>query len=284
MPIEAVDLFCADAAAGLDEEPHTLAELFLENSKLRPHEGAARARRISTALAAPGCREALAQPYKCYASSTRLSLPSWQSGSGAGEFERVVRAAAAQSGQLVPVPLALEDLSRLLFHAGGALPAEGGATDGMTRRTVASAGGLHPLELYVLALRVEGLSPGAYHYQVAGHALEALGGGALETFPVQVAALFAPGDAIGAAAAVVVTTAIPLRSAWLLGERGYRVLLFEAGQVAHALRLGAAALGLGARPTHEFYDDEIHRLLELDGVDELVVGVCPVGAPDLSGG
>src|SRR5947209_3879503 len=40
----------------------------------------------------------------------------------------------------------------------------------MDARTVPSAGGLYPLELYLLLRRVEGIADGVYHYRVRDHA------------------------------------------------------------------------------------------------------------------
>jgi nitroreductase len=47
------------------------------------------------------------------------------------------------------------------------------------------------------------------------------------------------------------------------GDRGYRYLHFEAGAIGHRLYLAAEALGLGATGIGAFYDEEIHRYLNL---------------------
>jgi hypothetical protein len=43
------------------------------------------------------------------------------------------------------------------------------------RRTSPSGGGLHPSEPYLVAMRVNGLEPGIYHYSSAGRHLTAVG-------------------------------------------------------------------------------------------------------------
>ncbi|NIR27183.1 MAG: SagB/ThcOx family dehydrogenase, partial [Gammaproteobacteria bacterium] len=42
--------------------------------------------------------------------------------------------------------------------------------------------------------------------------------------------------------------------------------------------LAAEALGLGACPVAAFYDDELNRLLSLDGEEESVIYLAAVGA------
>jgi nitroreductase len=46
------------------------------------------------------------------------------------------------------------------------------------------------------------------------------------------------------------------------GDRGYRYVHFEAGAIGHRLYL-AEALGLRATGIGVFYDDEVHRYLNL---------------------
>ncbi len=66
-----------------------------------------------------------------------------------------------------PGPLSLEDVSQLLWAAGGL------RVDTVTRhsRTYPSAGALHPLEFYLAAGEVEGLDSGIYRYNPASHSL-----------------------------------------------------------------------------------------------------------------
>lgn len=60
--------------------------------------------------------------------------------------------------------LSLADISQLLWAAQG-MTAEG------YLRTAPSAGALYPLEIYLAAGNVDGLSPGLYHYQPERHGL-----------------------------------------------------------------------------------------------------------------
>jgi SagB-type dehydrogenase family enzyme len=60
--------------------------------------------------------------------------------------------------------LSLSDVSQLLWAAQGLTGADG-------RRTTPSAGALYPLEVYVVAGNVRGLTPGAYKYRPNDHSM-----------------------------------------------------------------------------------------------------------------
>ena len=63
------------------------------------------------------------------------------------------------------------------------------------------------------------------------------------------------------------------------GLRALRFGMLEAGHLAQNLALTAAATGLGLGMVGGFYDDIAHELLLLDGVDEVLAYLLPVGRP-----
>ncbi len=164
-------------------------------------------------------------------------------------------------------PVALAAVAQLLWAAQGTL------ADG--HRTAPSAGALYPLEIYVLAGRVTGLTPGAYRYVTGAHRLDRL----------------ASGDRRGAAATaarnqtwlarapvVIVLAADEGRTAAKYGGRATRYVDFEAGAAAENVALQAVALGLGAVVVGAFDDA---RLAEVAGLrpGERPVVLMPVGLP-----
>ena len=69
------------------------------------------------------------------------------------------------------------------------------------------------------------------------------------------------------------------RAAGRYGDRGYRYVHFEAGAIGHRLYLAAEALGLGATGIGAFYDDEVHRHLNLTPEQGQVVYHFAIGYP-----
>jgi nitroreductase len=63
------------------------------------------------------------------------------------------------------------------------------------------------------------------------------------------------------------------------GDGGYRYVHFEAGAIGHRMYLAAEALGLGATGIGYFYDDEMHRYLNLGPEQGQVVYHFAIGSP-----
>jgi SagB-type dehydrogenase family enzyme len=89
------------------------------------------------------------------------------------------------------------------------------------------------------------------------------------------AAAFTP--QLANAAAIFVLTGVSLKSRLKYGERGYRFMLLKAGHIAQNLLLTAAALELGALPVGGFIDDEMDRLLGIDGLNEVSLYLVAIG-------
>jgi SagB-type dehydrogenase family enzyme len=62
-------------------------------------------------------------------------------------------------------------------------------------------------------------------------------------------------------------------------NRGYRYVHFEAGATGHRLYLAAEALGLAATGIGAFYDEEVHRYLNLTPKEGQVVYHFAIGYP-----
>jgi SagB-type dehydrogenase family enzyme len=210
--------------------------------------------------------------FKTYPDAPRVDLPGPRSCDGlvtdALALRRSVRAYA-------PGPLDLQDLSALLWAAAG-VTARGG---GYAFRTAPSAGGLYPIEHYVVVNAVEGLEQGLYHYDVLGRALELVRPGDLR-LPVARAALDQRIAAL--AQAVFVWTAVLERSRWKYGERFLRYVLLDAGHIAENVALAATALGLGTCQIAALYDEEAADLLGVDPDLEPVVYMSTAGRPAAS--
>jgi SagB-type dehydrogenase family enzyme len=186
---------------------------------------------------------------------------------------------------LVGRPLALPDLSALLFSAIGqtatlATGLEDGRPVYVTLRSIPSGGALHPTRVFVVLLQDGDLRPAIYHYDAPTHSLEL----AKELTEPTHAALFAAfpihpqGVDLADAAALFFVTTKFWRPRAKYGPRGYRYCLQEAGAACQNLNLMATALGLAHVVLGGFYDDEVHACLEIDGVDHAAVTAVAVGA------
>ena len=69
------------------------------------------------------------------------------------------------------------------------------------------------------------------------------------------------------------------RAAEIHGDRGYRYVHFEAGAIGQRMYLAAEALGLGATGIGAFFDDGVHRHLNLTPHDGQVIYHFAIGYP-----
>ena len=162
--------------------------------------------------------------------------------------------------------LTLSEVAQLLWAAQG-------ITTSLGQRTAPSAGGLYPLEVYVVIGNVKNVPPGVYKYRpephelvkvLAGEQREALAKAALSQSPVRDGAID------------IVFTAVYERTTVKYGDRGIRYVHMEAGHAAQNVYLQAAALDLGTVVIGAFYDDQVKRVLNLPKEEEPLY-IMPVG-------
>ncbi|HOE15833.1 MAG TPA: SagB/ThcOx family dehydrogenase [Syntrophorhabdaceae bacterium] len=184
--------------------------------------------------------------------------------------------------------LLLERRSRREYNSGRSVPLAAlssllWATQGLTARygdtffrTAPSAGGLFPVETYVSVRAVDGLHQGLYHFRPLTFDLEFLQTGDLSKDLTEAALRQ---DLILDAQITFIWSAIIARSRWKYRQRAYRYIYLDAGHIAQNLYLAAESLGLGACAIGAFYDDEVNRILSLDGTEETVIYMASVGWP-----
>lgn len=136
-------------------------------------------------------------------------------------------------------------------------------------KTSPSGGALHPLEIYVLSLRIKGLSPGMYHYAADRHRLELLKRGATR----HDIARYVPGQPwYQDAAALFLFTARFPRPQWKYRfSRSYRAVLLDAGHLGQTFLLAGTWLGLAPFCTMALADTKLESDLGVDGVTESVI-------------
>jgi len=178
--------------------------------------------------------------------------------------------------EFTPDPIEFAELATLL-HAGYGVTHRLQSPDGsgsLPLRAVPSGGALYPLEVYVAALRVDGLGAGLYHFDPFLGSLEIV---RAELEPDDVAALSTYPEIVSPCSALLLVAAVFGRTRFKYGLRGYRFALLEAGHVGQNVVLAATALGLAAVPLGGFYDRPTDEFLGLDGVNESALYTIAVG-------
>ncbi len=141
------------------------------------------------------------------------------------------------------------------------------------RRPVPSGGALYPLELYAIALGVDGLERGVYHYDPFRRRLARLGPIAWR----EAREAFVDPAALDSASVALVVAAMFWRSRFKYGARGYRFALIEAGHLVQNALLAATALDLPALPVGGFYDRRLDGLIGADSLDQASVYALLLG-------
>ncbi len=169
-----------------------------------------------------------------------------------------------------PAAISFWELSQLLWATQGIT----WRAWGVDFRAAPSAGALYPIETYVVVNRVEELVPGLYHYQVKERELAVLKEG---DFGRDLARAGLGQGMLEQAACVFAWTAVVGRSKWKYRERAYRYIYMDVGHVGQNFYLAATALNLGCCTVGAFFDEEVDRLIGVDGKEEISVYLGAVG-------
>jgi SagB-type dehydrogenase family enzyme len=143
-------------------------------------------------------------------------------------------------------------------------------------RTAPSAGALYPIETYCVINRVSGFKPGVYHYQIPYHCLVLLKEG---QFGKDLAMAALGQRMVQEAAFNLIWSAVIERSKWKYDQRAYRYIFLDAGHIAENTALAAVSAGLGSVQIGAFFDDEVDRVIDADGISEFTIYMTSVGKP-----
>ena len=163
-------------------------------------------------------------------------------------------------------PLQVSEISQLLWAAQG-ITAQG------FFRTAPSAGALYPLELYIVAGNVSGITSGIYKYIPLEHGLVRIAGGDKRS-SLSNAALGQ--SCVRNCSAAIVISAVYERVTGKYGERGIQYVHMEAGHAAQNVYLQAVSLQLGTVVVGAFRDNEVKNVIRMND-DEKPLYIMPVG-------
>lgn len=142
-------------------------------------------------------------------------------------------------------------------------------------RTVPSSGGRNPFETYLTINRVHGIEPGVYRYLPFEHKLVHLFAG--EGLAQKLGELAMDQPFVGQAAVCFIWSAVPYREEWRYGTQAAKGILLDAGHVCQNLYLACESIDCGTCAIAAYRQEELDRFLGLDGEEELVVYLAPVG-------
>ncbi len=208
------------------------------------------------------------QSFKTYPESEKFQLPQPDLNRPANLWQCLTKRRSERD--TTAEPLSLNELSTLLWAAQGVTARVGVHL----LRTAPSAGALYPFETYLYVDHVEDVSQGLYHFDVASFALERLKDGSFSR-DLTTACLGQP--MVRRAAVVFIWTAMMLRCMVKYRDRAVRYIPMDLGHVCQNIQLAATAMDLGSCPIGAFFDDDINRLLEIDGEDETALYLITVG-------
>lgn len=168
--------------------------------------------------------------------------------------------------------VSLQKLSNILYYSYG-ITGKLEKRD-MLLRAVPSVGGLYPIDIYISVNRVEGLDRGIYYYDPYEHEIVLVNHNDLAGIFGELRAYSKIPET---AAFTFVLGASFWRNQWKYHERGYRAILIDCGHVAQNLHMLSTAYIFASCCLMDFLDDELDRLLELDGITEHSLYLISVG-------
>jgi SagB-type dehydrogenase family enzyme len=171
-------------------------------------------------------------------------------------------------------PMELDELSFLLWSTQGLKEV---IRDGVASlRTVPSAGARHPFETYLHVRNVKGLEQGIYRFLPFQNAIYLLRGG---DFSDEVAEGCLGQTFAGMCSVCFIWAVVPYRTEWRYSVLSPKIIAIDAGHVCQNLYLAAESIGLGTCAIAAYHQSRMDTIVGLDGVDEFVVYVAPVGRP-----
>ena len=172
-------------------------------------------------------------------------------------------------------------LAQLLYYCAGVIRTGHFRLAGEVHfRAAASAGGLYPVETYVVCGDIDGLDAGVYHFGPDTFLLTELRQG---DYRGELARAAGRDELIAAAPVTIILSTVFWRSSWKYRTRGYRYCFWDNGTVAANLLATVAASGLPAHLYNAFLDRRVDQLLGNYGMAEEATCLISIGSSGSGG-
>lgn len=143
-------------------------------------------------------------------------------------------------------------------------------------RTVPSAGARHSFETYLFIQQVSTVPQGLYRYLPLSNELVLIYEFDQKTTTQLDRAVFGQRFIVDSSVVFVWTT-VPYRMEWRYLQAAHRVILIDAGHVCQNLYLACEAIGAGTCAVAAYDQEEMDRLLKIDGPEQFTIYLAPVG-------
>ncbi len=169
--------------------------------------------------------------------------------------------------------LTLADLSYLLWATQGIREVSKNRKGSL--RNVPSGGAKHPFETYLTIRRVESLKQGVYRYLPFDHKLVYLF--AVDEMAERLTEATFRQSFIGESAVIFIWSVIPYRCEWRYAIEAKKIILQDSGHLCQNLYLACESISCGTVAIGAYHQELMDEFLQLDGEDEFVVYLAPVG-------
>jgi SagB-type dehydrogenase family enzyme len=171
--------------------------------------------------------------------------------------------------------LDIENLAEILFFSAGITREMKYPNGNYYMRAASATGALYPIELYLVCDDVSpNLMAGVYHFSPGDFSLIQIRKGSYKRYLADTAS----NQDIARAPITIIFTSLAWRNAWKYQARSYRHWFWDSGVIAANLLATTRAMGLPARITMGFLDDNVNQLLRLEDQKEAVIAMAVIGA------
>lgn len=184
------------------------------------------------------------------------------------------------------VPISLDKISTILYYSNGysgeypipSVNSEFLEPLNVRARMTASAGGLYPLSIYLIAINIEELKINAYLHLPNDNSVVPV----RETLGLQeIYSSFEPARSIidmKNANFIIVITGNLWKISRKYGNRGLKYMFIESGEIAQNVHLSAQSLKIGTVDIAAYYDLDLEKIVGIDGTSEYIMHTIIGGA------
>jgi len=263
------------------EGQYVLYEIFHENTKMDLRNGYEEMKSIEAVKSDPILLEKMAFSFKTYPHKKSVQLIKDFPRNRMSVEESILSRRSKRS--FTEGNLSLRDISEILYFSYGItnkVPLIADSNKYQFLRSAPSAGGLFPIEIYLLILNSE-VEKGLYHFNVKDFKLELL---KKNDFRELLPNIFRGIEGIEKASMVLLLASIFRRTTIKYGNRGYRFVFLDAGHLIQNTYLITNAMRLGCYSIGGFSERMIENLIGIDGVNESMVYAAAIGTIEKEAG